>query len=44
MALYEPTDLGWLGIVFNRDGSIACVREYNSEGIITQEKVEEVLR
>lgn len=44
MALYSPTDLGWLGIVFNRDGSIACVREYSPKGNITQEVEEEVIR
>ena len=44
MALYPPTDLGWLGIVFNRNGTIACVREYSPKGNITQEIVEDVIR
>ena len=44
MKLYPPTDIGWLGIVFNRDGSVACIREYSSDGVIAQEVEERLVR
>lgn len=44
MKLYPPTDIGWIGIVYNRDGTIACLREYSAKGNITQEVEEQVVR
>jgi len=44
IALYPPTDLGWLGISFERSGRIACVREYTPNGNISQEIEEDVMR
>ena len=37
MALYGATDLGWVETVFNRDGTIACMREVYSSGKVKQE-------
>lgn len=37
MALYDPTDLGWIQVVFERDGSIPCIRQMLETGEIKEE-------
>jgi len=37
MALYGATDIGWIEMVFNRDGKIGCIREVDSTGKTKQE-------
>lgn len=44
MALYPPTDLGWLGIAFERSGKIACVREYDQDGALVREVERKLIR
>jgi hypothetical protein len=35
-ALYPPTDIGWIEIVWNIDGSIACIDSVNEKGKIVE--------
>lgn len=37
MAMYGATDIGWIEMVFNSDGNIACIREVYSTGKVKQE-------
>ncbi len=38
MAMYGATDLGWVEIVFERDGNIACIKEVYASGEVKQER------
>jgi hypothetical protein len=44
VALYPPTDLGWLGVLYNREAKPVCLREYSPKGNITREVEAKVLR
>ena len=35
-ALFRPTELGWIGVVFNRDASIAAINAYNERGTVSR--------
>lgn len=37
MALYDPTDLGWIQVVYERDGNIPCIRQMLETGKIKEE-------
>jgi hypothetical protein len=38
MKLYGATDIGWIEMVFDRDGKCACIREVYGSGKIKQER------
>ena len=35
--LYNPTDIGWIEVVLNRDGTVKCIRQILEDGRIKQE-------
>jgi len=37
MKNYDPTDIGWIGVLFEKDGKIACIRQYLETGKIKEE-------
>lgn len=43
-ALYEATGLGWIEVVFNRDGTIPCIRHIIETGEIADEQVPRIIQ